>query len=42
MFFKAFKRNVSLFFNMCITGNKTQKGKNKVTEEQGVHLDVSF
>lgn len=41
-FFFSFKRRFRLFFNMWITGNKTQEGKNKVTQSQAAQLDVSF
>lgn len=41
-FFFSFKRRFRLFFNMCITGNKTEEGKNKVTQSQAAQFDVSF
>jgi hypothetical protein len=39
---KVFKRSFNQFFNMCITENKTQEGKNKVTQSQASQFNVSL
>jgi hypothetical protein len=42
IFFFFFKEAFVYSFSICITGNKTQESKNKVTQSQAAQLDMLF